>query len=437
MKNSKKLSIQRAEEFLKCQKIAKLKGGKCLSDTYINGETPMLWECKEGHQWTRAARRIKQDRWCPKCSKNLLVKDNENRIIHNKMFYLEECKKIAQERGGRCLSTYYTNNYVHLSWECSKGHQWTASPKRIKKGNWCPKCRKKRISIADCKSLAEKHGGKCLSNTYINVTTDLLWECNKKHQFKANWIKAKNKYWCKTCNDLAKITIEDMRNLAKKQGGQCLSLEYINKNLPLKWKCRNGHSWLEKPSKIEAGNWCPYCTPRKPLKEPTIQKLSPASLEVVSNEAKILWECKHGHLWADSDFDVQLIFQCPLCEQEKKEHKTKSNFIRKMKYPVDNVFIQAYHQWKDKTMTLDEILEKTGYPKRVFYRKAAKLDQTLKETEEQTIKKLLQNQTDAKKMYDTLEQIQTIIQKFKQDHPRLPMEKVIAQLEMEINKSLS
>ncbi|MCP4898302.1 MAG: hypothetical protein GY906_15115, partial [bacterium] len=40
-------------------------GGKCLSDTYINTHTKLLWECKQGHQWEAKPSNIKSGRWCP------------------------------------------------------------------------------------------------------------------------------------------------------------------------------------------------------------------------------------------------------------------------------------------------------------------------------------------------------------------------------------
>jgi hypothetical protein len=50
-------------------KIAESREGKCLSKEYINGETPMLWECNKNHQWTAQFRSIKnRHSWCPHCT---------------------------------------------------------------------------------------------------------------------------------------------------------------------------------------------------------------------------------------------------------------------------------------------------------------------------------------------------------------------------------
>ncbi|CAG8779139.1 12671_t:CDS:1, partial [Acaulospora morrowiae] len=39
---------------------------------------------------------------------------------------------IAQERGGRCLSTKDVNSDFPMLWSCAKGHEWTAPFVRIK-----------------------------------------------------------------------------------------------------------------------------------------------------------------------------------------------------------------------------------------------------------------------------------------------------------------
>lgn len=51
-----------------CQELARNKGGKCLSEEYINNNTNMLWECKNKHQWPAKLRTISGGCWCPECN---------------------------------------------------------------------------------------------------------------------------------------------------------------------------------------------------------------------------------------------------------------------------------------------------------------------------------------------------------------------------------
>ena len=48
--------------------IAEERGGKCLSDKYVNSMTKLIWECSEGHRWKAPPNSIKAGRWCPECS---------------------------------------------------------------------------------------------------------------------------------------------------------------------------------------------------------------------------------------------------------------------------------------------------------------------------------------------------------------------------------
>ena len=57
-----------------------------------------------------------------------------------KKITIEDCKEIARQRKGKCLSTEYVNNNTKLKWECEHGHKWEAISKSIKKGHWCPIC---------------------------------------------------------------------------------------------------------------------------------------------------------------------------------------------------------------------------------------------------------------------------------------------------------
>lgn len=50
------------------QKIALSRKGKCLSTEYINSQTPLLWECQNGHQWEAQPNNVKLGTWCRKCS---------------------------------------------------------------------------------------------------------------------------------------------------------------------------------------------------------------------------------------------------------------------------------------------------------------------------------------------------------------------------------
>ena len=193
-----------------CIKYANTKNGKCLSIEYKNISKHMLWECNKGHQWNTAFAGMRSlNQWCPYCS----GKYNNN---------LELCQKLANERGGKCLSTEYKNNKTYMLWECSKGHQWNSRLDWMKKDNsWCPYCSGNGpLSLNDCNQIANERGGKCLSTEYKNNKTYMLWECSKGHQWENNLdnIKNNNKNWCPYCKSLR--TEKLVRNIIE-QLAQC------------------------------------------------------------------------------------------------------------------------------------------------------------------------------------------------------------------------
>ena len=57
-----------------------------------------------------------------------------------------------------------------------------------------------------------------------------------------------------------RLTIEEMQALAAKKGGKCLSTQYINTNIKLKWQYAKGHTWMRALAKFKSrGSWCPEC----------------------------------------------------------------------------------------------------------------------------------------------------------------------------------
>ena len=121
MRKNRKLSIEQM------QQIAKARGGKCLSETYVNNKHKLLWECAEGHKWEAIPQSIRQGSWCPHCAG--LAKGT-----------IKEMQQIAEARGGECLSETYVDSTTKLLWQCVKGHQWEAVSDSIKRGRWCPYC---------------------------------------------------------------------------------------------------------------------------------------------------------------------------------------------------------------------------------------------------------------------------------------------------------
>jgi hypothetical protein len=101
-----------------------------------------------------------------------------------KRLTLEEMQRLAERKGGKCLSKEYKNAYTKLKWRCKKGHVWKTSPVGVKyKGTWCPKCvhagienvAKRRLKEArDVQRRMLKEGSSGGDNIYITPDGQII-----------------------------------------------------------------------------------------------------------------------------------------------------------------------------------------------------------------------------------------------------------------------
>ena len=74
---------------------------------------------------------------------------------------IEVAHKLAAKNGGKCLSKSYQNAKSHLLWQCGKGHKWKAIIGSIKfSDSWCPQCSSltQHDKLIDRNSLFQRRG---------------------------------------------------------------------------------------------------------------------------------------------------------------------------------------------------------------------------------------------------------------------------------------
>jgi hypothetical protein len=168
--------------------FAKKRKGKLLTKNYINTNTPMKWQCDKGHVWMASAHNVTGNKsWCPVCAK---------RVVPT----IDTMHKLARVRNGTCLSKVYVNAWTKLTWGCDQGHIWAAKPREINGGAWCPFCAgKAKHTIEEMRKVAAQRKGKCLSAQYINNRTELKWQCHRKHIFISTPHSILSGTWCAPC----------------------------------------------------------------------------------------------------------------------------------------------------------------------------------------------------------------------------------------------
>lgn len=139
------------------------RGFSLLSDKYTGNKTRLKIKCNKGHIWETTWKALKKGQQCPTCNWPPCPK-KYNAEFRNKQ--LEVVHKIALEKGGECLSTSYENNRSLLIFRCDKGHEWKTTYKNVVCcDSWCPQCIEDNyLKIEDLKAIAIQRGGLCLSN---------------------------------------------------------------------------------------------------------------------------------------------------------------------------------------------------------------------------------------------------------------------------------
>lgn len=261
------MNERQLKQLKKARRIAKKRGGECLSDEYIKSKNKMLWRCKKGHVWSASYDNTYRGHWCPICNRGYPAT-------------LQRAIEAAQEHGGYCLSSEsdVKNNKSVLEWKCNNLNHpsWESSYDAVVNNkNWCFICSIGwPASIEKARQKAREHDGYCLSleHELENKTSYLEWKCkNLNHpSWRATYgsVVKRNGSWCSLCNVGEPANFKKLLCKISKHNGRCLSKESDLKNSKskLRFKCSNAShdSWVASYGKIvNQGTWCPQCTCKK------------------------------------------------------------------------------------------------------------------------------------------------------------------------------
>ncbi len=294
------------------QRLAKQKGGRCISERYVNSHTKLRWKCADGHTWEARPTSIKNaNTWCPRCVR--FIKEEQCRFVLDKMTG-ERFVKTRQILNGLELDGYCEElnaafeyqgeqHFVYIpKWHkteqnfkdrqlrdklktslCSQmgiskiniHHKYAEDRERLVKhikerlhSNNIPIVRdyvdwngfsSSKSEMDALRQLAYSKNGRLLSKIYDGDGTHLLWKCKHNHQWEATPSHIKQNRWCPVCAGKQKLSIERMQDMAARRGGKCLSGDYTNALTHLLWQCAKGHQWKARPNHVKNGSWCPVC----------------------------------------------------------------------------------------------------------------------------------------------------------------------------------
>ena len=115
--------------------------------------------------------------------------------------------------------------------------------------------------IDEARNYAASNGGECLSEVYLGAHKNLEWRCANRHEWSSTFINTVySKSWCRVCCGKATLTLLEAQNYATERGGKCLSAIYVNNHTPLTWRCAKGHEWEAPLVTRSTSSWCPQCS---------------------------------------------------------------------------------------------------------------------------------------------------------------------------------
>lgn len=240
---------------------------------------------------------------------------NGNKSVNYKL----EADRIAASREGCCLSEVVPAKKCKIIWKCHvlEHRPWQATLSEVagsekRKGTWCRDCgmatvvekrRQKAKPLdyykAEADALAEKNGGRCLSDNVPTTESNITWKCsNPEHpswQTTLAHVRGRGKSkpsWCRKCRgENRRLPESKVRERLLSQSVQLRSKYGGSENL-VDLECLNcGHLWQDRPEFIfSRGHVCTKCerTSRKLRRRPSIEsvkrELAAHGFELLSTE---------------------------------------------------------------------------------------------------------------------------------------------------------
>ncbi len=220
-------------------------------------------------------------------------------------------------------------------WRCDKGHDFEAkASNRSAAHSGCPICLHRHIIIGvnDAATLypqlaREFHPDKNLNHSLDRLApgTNVLlwWQCTEGHTYRASLGNRTRGAGCRYCARRAsqRVTIAKARpDLAAEWHPNNLPLTpadvTIGSRMDIEWLCPNGHSYVQRPERRNAGYGCFICSGRKLLRgtndaqtrypeicsewHPSMNCFKEACDVLPGGTALYWWKCKEGHITRQS-----------------------------------------------------------------------------------------------------------------------------------------
>jgi hypothetical protein len=247
--------LDRNAELLRAS--ARRAGVTWLDQRWLGGRSPYQFRCERGHTWWRIGATAKRCCACPACVA---------RTLGRRVWLpqgLKRMQRMVASHGGACLTQACRARCQRYSFRCAQGHTFEAIGGAVCRGEWCPQCKRDRLShegMARLQAVCASRGGVCLTNTFTRTDARYRFRCRFEHEWEAVAVSILAGGWCRRCMVVRKtMALPAAHIYASEHGGQCLSTVYAGEVRELQWVCRRGHVWHAAMTRIRKGDWCPEC----------------------------------------------------------------------------------------------------------------------------------------------------------------------------------
>jgi len=235
------------------RELARLRGGECLSQRYINTQTPVTWRCGDcKHTWNAMPLNVKRGNWCPKCSVTIRFQPT-----------LKRFKALVSEKGGNVLGDARTSK-SKVPVECAAGHRWITTPESIiYSGSWCRACNNETVrrELDDKLRVVVAGNGGVVHGRYVTARSRMTFTCKAGHVWTSSAAGVLGGSWCRDCRsqEVTSIFAKRFSEHVKHRGGK-VSGRYVNARTRIEVVCAKGHAWMALPDTVLSQNaWCLHC----------------------------------------------------------------------------------------------------------------------------------------------------------------------------------
>ena len=367
----------------------------------IGSKKEAWWLCKNGHSWLA---KIHRKTKCPYCESRLPCEDNCLSFTHPEL-----ASEWHPTKNGHLKPANFTVRAgKKVWWQCKKEriHEWEAAINTRCRGEGCPYCIGKRVSITNSLSsikpliAMEFHPNKNGTSTPDDFTwgsnKKVWWLCkeNKQHEWEATignrtGSLSKCPYCANKKVDVTNCLAKTHTELAKEWHST------LNKNLTpydftygsqakIFWLCPKGHNYRSPILSRAYGTKCSYCDGKKVNEENSLAtaiiknkelahlvgewhpikngKLKPTDFTKRSSKTKIWWTCSRNpaHEWQASiasrtGSDNRKGTGCPHC------HPSASEAEYRLAAELEVIFPSIKHKAKIQGKEADILIDEDGF----------------------------------------------------------------------------